>query len=97
MINRVIIYLGTLGFEVFGLKIPILQVLDCHDSPGRASARHAEQTQQKLWFPRLGEQTAPKCVVGSFRQFWHFRVDFSSCSLSFQKYTPQAKTLLDNL
>jgi hypothetical protein len=30
-------------FEVFGLKIPFLQVLDCHNSPQQAITRHGEQ------------------------------------------------------
>jgi hypothetical protein len=35
MIHRVKINFGSLGFEVFGLEMPFLQVLDCHNSPGR--------------------------------------------------------------
>jgi hypothetical protein len=30
-------------FEVFGLKIPFLQVLNCHNSPWRAITRNGEQ------------------------------------------------------
>jgi hypothetical protein len=32
-------------FEVFGSKIPFLQVLDCHNSPQRAITRHSEQNE----------------------------------------------------
>jgi hypothetical protein len=42
MIHRVKIYLGPLGFEVFELEMPFLQVLDYHNSPGRARTRHGE-------------------------------------------------------
>jgi hypothetical protein len=60
MILRVIIYLEILDFEVFGLKIPFLQVMDCHDSPGRAITRHGEQnkTEPRFCLPptRHGEQ-----------------------------------------
>jgi hypothetical protein len=50
MIHRVKIYFGTLDFEVFGLEMPFLQVLDCHNSPGRASTRHGELTPTERMF-----------------------------------------------
>jgi hypothetical protein len=42
MIHRVKIYFGSLGFEVFELEMPFLQVLNCHNSSGRARTRHGE-------------------------------------------------------
>jgi hypothetical protein len=80
MIHRVKIYFATLDFEVFGLEMPFLQVLDCHNSPGRAITRHGElqATEGICYSPptHLGEQTAPKRVVGSFRAVLAFRVGF---------------------
>jgi hypothetical protein len=74
MINRVKIHFGSLGFEVFELKMPFLQVLDCHNSSGRARTRHGELDHRTHGLlasnsppTRHGELTAPKRVVGSFQ------------------------------
>jgi hypothetical protein len=48
-------------FEVFGLKIPFLQVLDCHNSPRRAITRHGEQTAHEACFTRLQLAVASYC------------------------------------
>jgi hypothetical protein len=61
MILRVILYLEILGFEVFGSKIPIVKVLDCHNSPWRAITRHGELGHKTVGPPRLQLATMSSC------------------------------------
>jgi hypothetical protein len=60
MTTRVIICIETLGFEVFGSKIPFLHVLDCHNSPQRADSSLVELDHQNWGFSRLELATASK-------------------------------------
>jgi len=83
MINRVKIYFGSLGFEVFDLKMPFIQVLDCYNSSGRARTRHGELDHKThglltLNSPWRADSTKTCCwlVPGSS---WQLRVGFSQC------------------
>jgi hypothetical protein len=74
MINKVQICFGSLGFEVFEPKMSFLQILDCHNSSGRASTRHGELDHRTHGMlatnsppTRHGELAAAKLVVGLFQ------------------------------
>jgi hypothetical protein len=53
MTSRVITCIEILGFEDFGSKTPIMQVLDCHYSPQRATSSRGELNLQGGVFSRL--------------------------------------------
>jgi hypothetical protein len=42
MASSVMLCIWMVGLEVFGSKTPIMQVLDCHNSPREQAGRHGE-------------------------------------------------------
>jgi hypothetical protein len=95
MVLTDMIHFGILGFEVFGSKIPILRVLDCHNSPRRVTTRHNELDLQNRGFTCPQLATASNCLPPQqFTRHGDSRGGFLRC-VFLQKWTPQSKVPLN--